>query len=108
MKYKPCDQIAADTLEIQRKVAQESGVPLSLSITTVEHLVGEVEERYAANSDIFDFAEILDIVIGSQEFQHDVERHAYLEVLKLIFKRRAIHKQQQDSGRGRYAPFSPR
>ncbi|MEK7068497.1 MAG: hypothetical protein AAB964_01645 [Patescibacteria group bacterium] len=105
MKYLPCDQIAADTLETQRKVAKESGVPLSLSVTIVERMVSEVEEIYAAGT--LDFAETLDVVLWKQEFRHDVERTAYHKVLELVFKRRAIHKQQENSRRGRYAPFTP-
>ncbi len=107
MSFKPCDQFAADTLEVQRQVAKESGVPLSLSVTTVEHMVGQAEEAYAGGT-FESFAEVLEVVLWKHEFLHDIEHTAYRKVLETVFKRRAKYKQQEDSRRGKYAKFAPR
>ena len=105
MSCKPCDQFAADILDVQEKIFGDCGIPILLELSLVEQMVEACEQQHRLGK----IVDSLETVLWMHEpFQNDIVREAYRRVLDKIFKRRLGARRSQDSRHGRWAPFAPR
>jgi hypothetical protein len=95
MRYKPCDELAANLCEA------ENAHHICLDLETAERLIEYVCERYG-QSDLF-FEVLLDDALDSENLE-EVLRSAYKMTLGRFFNTRAQFKRKEMNA----IPFAPR
>ena len=106
MNHLPCDRIASDMLDAQRSLQNDAATSWALSLTTVLHMIEDIERLRLSGTDGTDS---MDYVLDMREPYDAGEREFYERVLEIILKRRDEFRERirRNAEHGRYAPFAP-
>lgn len=103
MRYRACDEIAADAIRAIEKTKRERGIEVRLRLEIIEALVAFVADRYATSSQ-GRFESLLDRAITDCDAgATEIVRATYKSALGMIFQKR---KRERDDIKNR--PFAPR